>query len=154
MLSSSFPIHSNVAAVLAPAASDPAPANWLLLGSPAAAGFPSPAGDWLEDELDLNTLLVRNRAATFFIRFAGDSLQDLGIHDGDVGGCDRSLRPSFGKVVIASVDGEIVAKVYESLAGRLALTSRNRDVDYPPIYLDQAQEATVWGVVTSVVRRM
>ena len=49
------------------------------------AGFPSPAGDYEEDKLDLNSHLVRNPAATFFVRVTGDSMIGAGIHHGAAG---------------------------------------------------------------------
>jgi DNA polymerase V len=42
------------------------------------AGFPSPAEDYLDRALDLNELLIAHPAATFFIRVAGDSMQNSG----------------------------------------------------------------------------
>ena len=42
--------------------------------SPVAAGFPSPAEDYIEKKLDLNEQLIRNPAATFFVRVDGDSM--------------------------------------------------------------------------------
>lgn len=144
---------SNVTGILVPAA-DPPPARWPMVATKASAGFPSPAGDYIVDDLDLNEFLVKNKPATFFIRFGGDSLTSLGILDQDVGGCDRSITPKEGKLVVASLDGDIVAKVYERVDGRWALTSRNRDVDYKPLFLDKVQESTIWGVVNSLARQM
>src|SRR5690554_4495176 len=39
-----------------------------------AAGFPSPAQDYVEQALDLNQLLVKRPASTFFVRAEGDSM--------------------------------------------------------------------------------
>lgn len=145
---------SNVAAVYKRA---PVPREVRLpffRGAPAQAGFPSPAGDYTEDELDLAAYLVRNPVATFFVRVRGDSLTDIGILDGDVVAVDRSITPREGCIVVASLDGEIVCKVYESVAGRLALASRNARVAYPTLFLDKYQEHTLWGVVTSIGRRL
>jgi DNA polymerase V len=120
----------------------------------ACAGFPSPAGDYTESSLDLNQYLIRNPTATFFFTFQGDSLESLGIVDGDIGGCDRSIPATVGRVVLATVDGDFVAKVFEYDRGRPALMSRNDRITYPPIYLDKFQDVTLWGCVTSVARRI
>lgn len=120
----------------------------------AEAGFPSPAGDYIESELDLNEYLVRNKPATFFIRFKGDSLTDLGILDGDIGTVDRSLPARDGQIVVAALDGDIVAKVYATVDGRPALLSRNERARYPALYLDRYQDCVLWGCVTSVARRL
>lgn len=121
---------------------------------PALAGFPNPAADYIEESLDLNEYLVRNKVSTFFIRFQGDSLADLGVMDGDVGVVDRALDVEPGKLIVASVDGEIVAKVYEVIDGRPALVSRNARIAYPTLFLDRYQEHTLWGCITSIARRL
>lgn len=136
---------------------DPLAVKLPLLESPrAAAGFPSPAADYVEDALDLNKLLVRNAPATFFVRCRGCSLVDAGIHDGDILVVDRSLTPSGGKIVVAVLDGTLYVKRLRMLRGRQALVSENKAESerYPPLYFDETQENTVWGVVTSVVRRL
>ena len=57
------------------------------------AGFPSPAQDYMEGEIDLNDILVRHREATFYVRISGDSMQDAGILDGDLAVADRQIEP-------------------------------------------------------------
>lgn len=74
------------------------------------AGFPSPAEQYLEPPLDLNEFLIKRPAATYFVRVEGDSMIDAGIHDGDLLVVDRSLRPTSGDVIIASVDGDFIVK--------------------------------------------
>ena len=59
-------------------------ARYPFYESPAACGFPSPAADYLEDRLSLDQLLVEHPAATFFARAQGDSMQGVGIFDGDL----------------------------------------------------------------------
>ena len=63
------------------------------------AGFPSPAEQYLEPPLDLNELLVKRPAATYFVRVQGDSMIDAGINNGDLLVVDRSLRPAVGDVI-------------------------------------------------------
>ena len=76
------------------------------------AGFPSPAEQYQEPPLDLNELLVKRPAATYFVRVEGDSMIGAGISDGDLLVVDRSLRPADGDVIIASVDGDFTVKTY------------------------------------------
>ena len=78
------------------------------------AGFPSPAEQYLEPPLDLNELLVKRPAATFFVRVEGDSVIGAGIRDKDLLVVDRSLTPANGDIIIASVDGEFTVKTYRS----------------------------------------
>ncbi len=120
-----------------------------LVQSFVPAGFPSPADDYVEKDLDLNEYLVGNPAATFFVRVAGDSMIDAGIHHGDILIVDRSLDAEPGRVVIAVVEGEMLVKRLRRLRGRLALLSENEN--YPPVEIREGVELAVWGVVTYVI---
>ena len=44
----------------------------------AGAGFPSPATDYIEEDIDLNVHLIKNVPATFIIRVQGKSMVDVG----------------------------------------------------------------------------
>jgi len=78
-----------------------------------AAGFPSPADDYVEKNLDLNELLVQKPAATFFVRSQGESMLGAGIHPNDILVVDRSLEAVSGKVVICAINGELTVKRLE-----------------------------------------
>ncbi|GAB4216292.1 MAG: translesion error-prone DNA polymerase V autoproteolytic subunit [Synechococcales cyanobacterium] len=81
----------------------------------AHAGFPSPAGDYLEPPLDLNRLLIARPAATFFMRVVGETTQEPGIQRGDILIVDatsrrwreRSLDPLPNRMAVTIVDGEL-----------------------------------------------
>lgn len=146
---------SGNARVLKPARERITRVSLPLFNSPRCqAGFPSPAADYIEDRIDLNELLIRNPPATFCVRSQGDSLIDIGLLDGDIVTVDRSLDPRPGKIVVAAYDGSIYIKRLRKIGNRMALCSENqkREAEYPPLFLDQAQEHTIWGVVTGVVR--
>lgn len=63
-------------------------------------GFHSPCQDYAEQELDLNEYLIAHRASTFFLRTQGDSMQDIGLYDGDLLIVDRALRPEHGEFTV------------------------------------------------------
>jgi DNA polymerase V len=113
------------------------------------AGFPSPADDHIESHLDLNDYLVSNPAATFMVRAVGDSMINAGINSGDILIVDRSITPTSGKIVIAAVDGELTVKRLDIHADHLYLVAENPN--YPPIRVNESQDAIVWGVVTNVI---
>lgn len=113
-----------------------------LYADPCAAGFPSPAQDYVEKELDLNELCIKRRASTFFVRASGSSMQELGLCDGDVMVVDRAEEASHGDVVIAEVNGEFTVKRLQ-LQPRLALLPMNPA--YSVIYPEELQ---LLGVVT------
>ncbi len=113
------------------------------------AGFPSPAEDYIEAQLDLNDHLIKNPAATFFVRVSGDSMQNAGIHDQDILVVDRSLEARDGKIVIAVIDGELSVKRLRIKHGKPSLQPENSN--YEPITIDQQNDFRIWGVVTSVI---
>ncbi|MBQ6138012.1 MAG: translesion error-prone DNA polymerase V autoproteolytic subunit [Kiritimatiellae bacterium] len=115
------------------------------------AGFPSPAEQYQEPPLDLNELLVRRPAATFFVRVQGDSMTGEGIRDGDLLVVDRSLRPADGDVVIASVDGDFTVKTYRRDGSGVRLEPANPA--YPVIRLRHGQELDYFGKVTACIHR-
>ncbi|MBW3624949.1 MAG: translesion error-prone DNA polymerase V autoproteolytic subunit [Armatimonadetes bacterium] len=113
------------------------------------AGFPSPADDYIEQWLDLNDYLVLHPAATFFARVSGDSMNDVGIHDGDVLVIDRAIEPRDGQIVIALLDGEYTVKRIRRIKNRLYLVAEN--ADYPALEIHSHHQFEVWGVVTYVI---
>ncbi|PXW53731.1 peptidase S24-like protein [Methylobacterium sp. B4] len=88
------------------------PVSMQVLARPAQAGFPSPADDFIEDEIDLQRLLIANLPATFLMRVAGGSMILARLFDGDLAVVDRSLTPANGDVVVADIDGECSFKVF------------------------------------------
>ena len=123
--------------------------NIPLFSHKVSAGFPSPADDYVEDVLDLNKLLIQNKAATFFLRVKGDSMVNAGIHDGDIIVVDRSLEAIDRSVVVAVVDNELTIKRLVWRNGVVELHAENPK--YQPIRFKEGQELTIWGVVSSSV---
>jgi len=130
-------------------APDPAPVSAPLFNSRVAAGFPSPADDYVEKTLDLNELLVQKPAATFFVRAEGESMIGAGIHNNDILVVDRSLEATPGRVVICALNGELTVKRLASQNGHLLLHAENPD--YPDIPIHDELELVIWGVVTNVI---
>lgn len=120
-----------------------------LFTSTVPAGFPSPADDYIEGQLDLNRHLIKNSAATYFVRVSGDSMTGAGIHSGDLLVVDRSLEPKNGNVVVAVIDGELVVKRLRLSEGKPWLIPDNGA--YPALEVRAESEFRVWGVVTNVV---
>lgn len=123
-----------------------------LFGAKVAAGFPSPADDYMEGALDLNEHLVRNPAATFFVRVTGESMRDAGIFPNDLLVVDRSLEPKNGSVVIAVLNGELTVKRIWKRNGQVELRAANPD--FPPIRLAGEMELDIWGVVKYAIHQL
>lgn len=115
------------------------------------AGFPSPAGDYLEGKLDLNDYLIKHPAATFFVRVTGDSMMEASIHSGDLLIVDRSLEPQDGSIVIAVLDWELTVKQLEKRKGKLRLLPANKN--YEPLEVSEQQSFEIWGIVTHVIHQ-
>ncbi len=120
-----------------------------LYQSAVAAGFPSPADSEMEGKLDLNDLLIKHPAATFFVRVSGCSMIKAGIHHNDILVVDRSLEPLSGKIVIAAVNGELTVKRLLKEGSGIQLVAENED--YPPIDITEGMDLYIWGVVTNVI---
>ena len=119
---------------------------------PVSAGFPSPAEDYIEEQLDLNKHLIKHPAATFFVKVKGDSMIDAGIHSGDILIVDRAVNPGNKKVVIAVINGELTLKRIRMTKGKLFLVPENDK--YKPVEITEEMDFTVWGVVTNVIHKL
>lgn len=120
-----------------------------LFMEPVSAGFPSPAGDYMEGKLDLNRHLIRHPAATFFVRVTGDSMIGAGIHSGDLLIVDRAIEPADGRVVVVALDGELTVKRLSMRDGHVMLLPENER--YAPITITPEHQFEIWGVVTNVI---
>jgi hypothetical protein len=98
------------------------------------AGFPNPAADRALGGLDLNKLLVKRGASTYFFRVEGDEWRDAGVFAGDIAIVDRALDPKPTDVVIW----------WHEANGEFAISHHK---DMPP-------EAAAWGVITSTIHQL
>jgi DNA polymerase V len=146
-----------------------------IFTSQVKAGFPSPATDYEEAKLDLNTHLIAHPNATFFVHIDGDSMIDAKIQSGDIAIVDRSLEARNGDVILAVIDGDFTIKRLEILDikgdaildpkqknTKLTIATQNirqirllpENSDFEPITISGNMTFVVWGVVTSVIHKM
>ena len=119
----------------------------------ASAGFPSPAENYVEEKLNLNSYLIKNKESSFFVRVSGDSMINVGIFDNDILIVDRSLDPKRQSIVVVSIDGELVIKkLMKDQAKNYYLKSENSN--YPNIKLNSNRDTIIWGVVTYVIHSL
>ena len=116
----------------------------------AGAGFPSPATDYIEEDVDLNIHLIKNVPATFIIRVQGKSMMDVGIYDGDLLVVDKSLKPKNFSTVVANVHDELVVKNFVKEKDEQFLTSDSKKIE-DKIIINNDSEIFIWGVVTYVI---
>ena len=116
----------------------------------AGAGFPSPATDYIEEDIDLNIHLIKNTPATFIIRVQGKSMSNVGIYDGDLLIVDKSLKPKNFSTVIANVHDELVVKSFIKEKDSQFLSSRSKNFK-DKIIISEESNIFIWGVVTYVI---
>ena len=116
----------------------------------AGAGFPSPATDYIEEDVALNAHLIKNVPATFVIRVQGKSMTDVGIYDGDLLVVDRSLDPKNFSTVVANVHDELVVKNFIKSKNQNFLSSGSNKFE-DKIIINEDSNVFIWGVVTYVI---
>jgi DNA polymerase V len=115
-----------------------------------ATGFTAAADDYMERGIDLNEQLIRNKPATFFMKVSGDAMTGAGIFDGDVVIVDRSVKPNSGRVIIATLNGEMLIRRLEKNLNKIRLVPETSRLS--PIDVDvSGSDFSVWGVVTYVI---
>ena len=117
-----------------------------------SAGFPSPADDHLEKNLDLNEYLIKNPTSTFFVRVQGDSMVGAGINSNDILIVDRSLEISNGKIIIAVLYGELTVKRLRLSKNEMWLDADNNKFD--PIKVTEEMNFHIWGIATNVIHKL
>lgn len=117
-----------------------------------ATGFGAAADDYMERGIDLNEQLIHNKPATFFFRMNSDAMIGAGIQSGDVLIVDRSLKATNGKVIVATLNGELlVRRLHADIRGVTLIADNNK---YSNIILDEFCTYSSWGVVTYVIHAM
>jgi DNA polymerase V len=122
-----------------------------LAGTAIAAGFPSPAEEYVEIALDLNKELVKHPAATFYARVKGNSMVDAGIQDGDLLVIDKALEPKEGSIAVCYLDGEFTVKRLAVREEGVYLMAAN--AEFKPIRITEENEFLVWGIVAYVIHK-
>ena len=116
------------------------------------AGFPSPAEDHMDLDLNLHEYLVQHPSATFCVRVVGESMVDAGIYSGDVMVVDRALEPQNNNIVLAVLNGEFTVKRIKKNRTDLYLVPANED--FKPIKITETMNFQVWGVVTHIIHKL
>ena len=115
------------------------------------AGFPSPADDFIEMEINLQDYIVKNKEATFCVKVEGTSMTKAGINTGDIIIVDRSLNPKHNDIVLAVIDGEFTVK-------RLAVNNESiylmpENDSFSPIQINEAMDFQIWGIITHIIHK-
>lgn len=117
-----------------------------------SAGFPSPAEDFKEERLSLDSILVKNKLATFYARVSGQSMIGAGLDDNDLLVIDRSLEPANNKIAVCFLDGEFTVKRLKVDNDEVWLQPENPN--YPIIKITKDNDFIIWGIVTNVIKKV
>jgi len=118
-----------------------------------SAGFPSPATDYIEEQIDLNKELIKKPSSTFLIRVQGNSMNDNKITEGDVLIVDRSLTLKTDSVAVLNFEGELVVKKIIKKKEKYFLLSKKNN-STKEIEINSNLNTELWGVVTYVIHKL
>lgn len=113
-----------------------------------AAGFPSPATEYVHDTISIDQDLVRSPSRTVLVTVKGDSMSGAGILPGDVAVVERRHTANEGSIVIAVVENEFTIKRLAKEKGRFILKPENKA--YPAL---KPRELEIFGVVVGIYRK-
>jgi DNA polymerase V len=121
-----------------------------LISENISAGFPSPAMDFIDLSIDLNKHLIKHPSSTFYGRVKGNSMKDVGIHDGDLLIIDKRPEPIDGKIAVCYIDGEFTIKRIKLEKDGCWLLPANEL--YKAIKVSAENDFLIWGIVTHVIK--
>ena len=124
----------------------------IFIDTAISAGFPSPADDFKETRISLDEELITNKEATFFAKGKGQSMIGAGLDDNDLLVIDRSLEPENNKIAVCFLDGEFTIKRLKVKGNDVWLQPENPD--YPIIKITEENDFVIWGIVTSVIKKV
>ena len=113
------------------------------------AGFPSPAADYTEEEIDIKAFLMPHPSSTFIMKIEGDSMIRANIPPNSYVVIDRSVKPLNNSIIVAVINGEITCKRLVKKGRTLLLVAENPK--YEPITITEEMGFLVWGTVTRVL---
>ena len=125
--------------------------NIFFIG-PVYAGFPSPAADYMEEDIDLKKYLQPNSTSIYLARVKGDSMINANIPDNAIVVIDKSLKPVNNSVVVATLDGEKIIKHFVKTHAGIFLSPCNPM--YKPIRITEGMDFAIWGVVTHAIIKL
>lgn len=112
------------------------------------AGFPTGAEEEL-NFLSLDEYLIDKPNSSFLLKVSGDSMEGVGIFDGDMVVIEKTSQASSGTIVLALIDNEWTLKILDKKNGISILRAANPK--YPEFI--PTEELKVFGIVKSVMRK-
>lgn len=115
--------------------------------------FESAALDFPEDTIDLLKILIKDKETVFFAKVSGDSLNGIGIFDGDILIVQKGMLPKYDDVIVIFLDGEFFVKKFrpnykEKSRELKSIKLKSENPNYSDLYANEDSEFIFWGVVT------
>jgi len=117
------------------------------------AGFASPAADYLNEAIDLNQLIIKNKDYTFIGIIEGTSMIDASLNDGDIVVIDRSLEPRDNDKALVCIDGEFTIKYVSVDKENKKVWLKPANAAFPKIEVTKESDMRIWGVVTYTITK-
>lgn len=131
---------------------DPIFRNVHFLPGTISAGFPSPASDYEERDLDINDLVVPHPLSSYFMKVSGDSMTGACIYNDDIIVIDRAITAAHNRIVVARIGEEFTLKRLQIIKPR-KIFLKPENPKYTSIEVSGRDDFEVWGVVTWVLHR-
>jgi len=118
-----------------------------------AAGSPILAQEHIEDYCAMPHDFFHPRA-DYFLRVRGDSMVEVGIHEGDLLAVHSTNHAENGEIVIARIDDEVTVKRLRKTRQKYQVELLPENPGYEPIVVDlREQEFAIEGLSVGVLRR-
>jgi DNA polymerase V len=116
------------------------------------AGFPSPASNDEERELDIHDLIVPHPTTSFFMRVSGDSMTGACMYSDDILAIDRAITAANDRIVVVRIGEEFTLKRLQLMKNRKIFLKPEKP-GYPAIEVTSRDDFEVWGCVTWMLHR-
>jgi repressor LexA len=122
--------------------------NVPLVGT-AACGLPIFAEENIEGMIPVSVDLARPGSKYFFLRVAGDSMNEAGINDGDFVLVRQQPLAEDGDIIVALIDDNATIKEYRRTKDTVVLKPRSSNKKHHPIIL--TSNFQIQGVVVTAI---
>ena len=127
--------------------------NGLPIVGRVAAGSPILAVESIEDYCTITPDFFSPRA-DFLLTVKGDSMINIGIHDGDLLAVHKTEQARDGDIVVARIDDEVTVKRLLRGNSKFSLQLIAENEDFPPIEVDlRERQFMIEGISVGVIRR-
>jgi len=119
-----------------------------ISASAGITGFESPAAEYSQLRCTLDEILIEHPSSTFIGKACGDSMEGVGIFDGDLLIVDRHVTPRQHDIIVANLNGEFVCKLLD-VRLRMLVSANDK---IKPVFINDLDSFSIEGVVIRSIR--